>query len=49
MLSGFSFRSAFVFSISSLILSGFALTTFHLAEVSLSAFLWIYALVCAVV
>ena len=38
MLSGPSFRSAFVFSINSLILSGFPLTSFHLAEASLSAF-----------
>ena len=36
MLSGPSFRSNFVFSINSLILSGFPLTTFHLAEASLS-------------
>ena len=46
MLSGPSFRSAFVFSINLLILSGFS---FHLAEASLSAFLWLYTLVCAVV
>ena len=32
MLSGTSFRSAFVFSINSLILPGFPLTCFHLAE-----------------
>ena len=31
------------------ILSGFSLTSFHLAEASLSAFSWIYILVCAVV
>ena len=49
MLSGPSFRSNFVFSINSLILSGFPLTTFHLAEASLSAFLWLYSLVSAVV
>ena len=42
MLSGLSFRSIFVFSINSLILSGFPLTSFHSVEVSLSA------LVCAV-
>ena len=42
MLSGPSFRSAFVFSINSLILSGFPLTSFHLAEDSLSAFSWLY-------
>ena len=47
MLSGYSFRVAFVFSINSLILSGFPLTSFHLAEVSLSAFSWLYYLVCA--
>ena len=38
MLSGPSFRSAFVFGINSLILSGFPLTSFDLAEASLSAF-----------
>ena len=43
-----SFRSAFAFSINSLILSGFPLTSYHLAEPSLSAFSWLYALVCAV-
>ena len=48
MLSGSSFRSAFIFSIMSLILCGFLLTSFHLAEASLSAFLWLYTLVCAV-
>ena len=35
MLSGLSFRSAFVFSINSLILSGFPLTFIHLAETNL--------------
>ena len=35
MLSGPSFRSAFVFNINPLILSGFPLTSFHLAEASL--------------
>ena len=35
MLSALSFRSAFVFSINSLILSGFPLTPFHLAEANL--------------
>ena len=45
MLPGLSFRLAFVFSINSLILPGF--TFFHLAEASLSAFLWLYT-VCAV-
>ena len=49
MLSSPSFRSAFVFSVNSLILSGFPLTSFHLAEASLSAFSWLYTLVCAVV
>ena len=49
MLSGPSFRPAFVFSINSLILSSFPLTFFHLAEVSLSAFSRLYTLVCAVV
>ena len=41
--------SAFVFSIKSLILSGFSLTSFHLAEVTKSSFSWLYTLVCAVV
>ena len=36
-------------SINSLILSGFPLTSFHLAEASLSAFPWFYTIVCAVV
>ena len=50
MLSGSpSFSSAFVFNISSLILSEFPLTSFHLAEASRSAFLWLYTFVCAVV
>ena len=48
MLSGPSFRSTFVFSINSLILSSFSLTFFHLAEASLSAFSWQYILVCVV-
>ena len=47
MLSGPPFRSVFVFSFNSLILSGFPLTSFHLAEASLSAFSWLYTLVCA--
>ena len=42
MLSGPSFRSAFVFNINSLILSGFPVTSFNLAEVSLSDFSWLY-------
>ena len=49
MLAGPSFRSAFVFSINSLISSGFPLTSFHLAETFLTAFSWLYTLVCAVV
>ena len=49
MLLGPSFRSAFVFGINSLIMSGFPLTSFHLAEASVPAFLWILALVCVVV
>ena len=48
MLSGPFFTLAFVFSINSLILSGFPLTSFHLAAASLSAFSWLY-LVCPVV
>ena len=47
MFSGPSFRSAFVFSIKSLVLFGFPLT-FHLAQASLSAFLWLYTLLFAV-
>ena len=43
-----SFRSAFVFSINSLIFCDFSLTSFYLAEPSLPAFLWLYTLVCAV-
>ena len=49
MLPGPSFRSVFVFSINSLILSSFPWTSIHLAEASLSAFLWLYILVYAVV
>ena len=49
MLSGPSFRLLFVFSINSLIFPGFPLTSFHLAEASLSAVLWLYTLVCSVV
>ena len=48
MLSGPSFRSAFIFSINSLILSGFPLTSSHLVEASLSAFSWLYTPVCPV-
>ena len=48
MLPGPSFRSTFVFSISSLILSGFPLTSFHLAEASLPAFFVVlYSCVCS--
>ena len=49
MLSGPSFRSTFAFSITSLTLSGFPVTYFHLAEASLSAFSWLYTLECAVI
>ena len=49
MLSGPSFWSTFVYSINSLILPDFPLTSFHLAEASLSTFSWFYTLVCAVV
>ena len=35
MLLGLPFRSAFIFSINSLILSGFTLSSFHLAEANL--------------
>ena len=49
MSSGPSFRSAFIFSINSLILPGFSLTSFHLTKASLSAFSWHYTLVCAAV
>ena len=48
-ISGPSFSLAFVFSINSLILCGFPLTSFGLAKASLSAFLWFYILGCAVV
>ena len=49
MLSGSSFRLAFVCSINSQILTGFPLTSFHLAKASRSAFSWHYTLLCAVV
>ena len=42
-------RSAFVFNINLLILSAFSLTSFLLAEASLSAFSQLYTLVCALV
>ena len=48
MLSGPAFRSALLFNINSLILPSFPLTYFHLAETSLSVFLWLYTLMCAV-
>ena len=46
MLSDSSFRSASVVSINSLILSGFPLTSFHLAEASLSVFLCGFIFLC---
>ena len=46
MLLGFSFSSAFVFSINSLILSVFPLSSFHSAEASRSAFSWLYTHLC---
>ena len=49
MLSGHSFRSAFVFGINSLILTDFPLNSFRLAKASLFAFSWLYTLTCAVV
>ena len=49
MLSDPSFRSAFVFSINSLIFSGFPLTSFHLAEASLFNYEWRCTFECAVV
>ena len=49
MLSGPSFRSAFVFCINSLIWSCFLLASFHLAETYLPSFSWLYTVVCAVV
>ena len=48
-LLGPTFRAAFVFSTNSLILSGFPLTSFHLAEASLSAFSWLHTLECGVI
>ena len=42
MLSGPSCMLVFVFSINSLILSGFPLNYFHLAKATLSAFSWFY-------
>ena len=49
MLLSPSFSSAFVSSINSLILSDFPLASFHLAEASLPAFVWLYTLLCAVI
>ena len=49
MLSGPSFRSNFIFNINLLILVGFLLTSFHVAEALLLAFSWLSTLVCAVV
>ena len=49
MLSGPSFRLAFVFIINLLILPGFPFTSFHLTEASLSVISWLYTLVSAVV
>ena len=49
MLSGPSIMSTFVFSINSLILPDFPLTSFHLDEASLFVFSWLYTLECAVV
>ena len=40
--------SRWFFSINSLIFSDFPFNSFHLAEASLSAFLWLYILVCVV-
>ena len=48
MLSGPSFRSAYVFSINSLVMSRFPSTSFHSAEASVSAFSWPYTLARAV-
>ena len=47
MLPGPISKSAFVFNINSLILLGFPLTSFHLAEASLSAFVWFYTRACS--
>ena len=49
LLSGPFFRSSFVFSINSLTLFGFPLISFHLAQASLSAFSWLYILMCVAV
>ena len=47
MLPGPISKSAFVFNINSLILLGFPLASFHLAEASLSAFVWFYTRACS--
>ena len=49
MLSSPSFRSAFIFSINLLILSGLSLTSFQLAEALLSVFSWLYNYDCAAI
>ena len=49
MLSGPSFRSVFVLSINSLILSGLPLTSLLLAEALMPDLLLLYTLACAVV
>ena len=49
MLSSPTFKSAFAFSMNSLILPGFPLTSFHLAEASVFALSWHYTLACAFV
>ena len=49
MKPGPSFRWAFRFSINSLVLRGFPLTSFNLAEASLPASSSLYTLLCAVV
>ena len=49
MLSGLSFSLAFLYGIKSLILCGFHLASFHLAEASVFAFSLLHTLVCAVV
>ena len=49
MLSSPFFRLDFVFSINSLVLSGFPLISFHLAAASLSALPWLYTLLSTIV
>ena len=49
MLSGLSFSLTFLYGIKSLILCGFHLASFHLAEASVFAFSLLHTLVCAVV